>query len=251
MAAPLLELRDLSRIYERRATRNVGVQEVSLRIPPGEILGLLGPNGAGKTTLLKMLALIMEPTAGDIYFDGVAARSLPRGEQARLKRLIGYLPETPFVFNLLTGREYLQFVGEIYGSSGPGLGQRIEAYLERLELTPAADQFVRTYSQGMTKKLALAASLIGGQSILLLDEPTNSLDPRAITLLKEILREERAAGKVIILSTHILDIAERLANRAAVLHHGRLVAVESLEPDQAGARPARSRLEEFFLRTTS
>jgi ABC-2 type transport system ATP-binding protein len=249
--APILELRDLAKVYESRQGRTIGVEGVSLTVRPGEILGLLGPNGAGKTTLLKMAALLSEPTSGDIYFDGVAARSAGMAQLLQFKRRLGYLPESPFVFNLLTGREYLTFIGELYGVERRELGPRIERTMDALDLGEAQDMFLRAFSQGMLKKLSFAAALLHDPAVLLLDEPTNSLDPRMIVKVRDLLAQERAAGKAILLSTHILDVAEKLSDRVAILHRGHLVRVVSLD-ETRDSRPeaGRSPLEDLFLEAT-
>ncbi len=246
-----IKLSEASKIYQKKDSRVIGIEQISLEICSGEILGLLGPNGAGKTTLLKLIATLIEPTSGDIYFNDAALSSLDADKLIAVKREIGYLPETPFVYSKLTGQEYLLYLGELYGVDRDILCDRLAYYFKLFEIDESKNTFLSAYSQGMLKKISLIAALINNQSILILDEPTNSLDPKMVTILKEILTEFKSANKTIILSTHILDIAEKLSDRIAILDKGKLKLVESIAClEKVNENGQRSRLEQLFLEIT-
>lgn len=229
--------------YGREGDRHRALAGVSLRVVPGEIVALLGPNGAGKSTLLRVLALLQRPASGEVYVDKVAALRLGADGVAQLRRRIGFVPDTPFVFNLLTGREMLEYVGELYGRPRESVREGVEQALGRFGLRDAADCFVRTYSQGMLKKLAIAAALVLDADLLLLDEPSNSLDPDAVIALREALAEQRQAGAAIVVSTHLLDLAERLADRVLLLDRGQILHAATL---QASSHPSMSALESLY-----
>jgi ABC-2 type transport system ATP-binding protein len=244
-----IQLDRVTRVYGRGSEQTPGVDEVSLHIQPGEILCLLGPNGAGKTTLLGLLSLLAAPTRGAVYFNDVDARHLRGRARVAVQRRIALVPETPFVYALLTGREFLHFLGDLYGTARPVLEERLRGLLAAFELEAAADRLLRTYSQGMLKKIVIAAALANDPAVLLLDEPTNGLDPAAAAALETLLAHERGQGKTIVLSTHNLDVAERLSDRAAILDRGRLVSVERVEA--TAPRGRRSRLEQLFFEVTN
>jgi ABC-2 type transport system ATP-binding protein len=229
--------------YGREGERHRALDGVSVRVAPGEIVALLGPNGAGKSTLLRVLALMQRPAAGEVYLDKLAALRLGASAVAQLRRRIGLVPDTPFVFNLLTGRELLEYVGELYGRPRAEVRERAEQVLALFGLGDAADCFVRTYSQGMLKKLSIAAALVLEADVLLLDEPSNSLDPDAVITLRETLAEHRRAGAAIVVSTHLLDLAERLADRVLLLDRGQVVHTTTL---QATSHPSVSALERLY-----
>jgi len=218
-----IEAREIAVFFGRGEDRLQALDDVSVTAQPGEIVALLGPNGAGKSTLLKVLALLAQPRKGEVYYGALSSRGMGERTLLALRRRIGLVPETPFVFNLLTGREYLSFAAEIFGVPRADLGPRVERLMTRFDLSAQGDAFVRTYSQGMLKKLVLAAALVHQPEVLLLDEPTNSLDPVSIVTLRETLSEERNRGATIILSTHLLDMAERLADRIVIMDRGRVV----------------------------
>ncbi len=238
-----LEAHEIVVEYGPEGDRHRALDRVSVRVSPGEVVALLGPNGAGKSTLLRVLALLQRPASGEVFVDKVAVLRLGAAAVAQVRRRIGFVPDSPFVFNLLTGRELLEYVGEVYGRPRADVRQRAEQVLARFGLGDAADCFVRTYSQGMLKKLSIAAALVLDADVLLLDEPSNSLDPDAVITLRESLAEQRRAGAAIVISTHLLDLAERLADRVLLLDRGRVLHATGL---QAPNHPAMSALERLY-----
>jgi len=246
-----IKLDKVTRAYGQGSDQTLGVRDLSLDIVPGEVLCLLGPNGAGKTTLIGLLALLATPTRGEIYYNDLNVRHLHGRQRTALQRTIALVPETPFVYALLTGREFLTFVAELYGTARPALEERLARLLSLFELEQAADRLLRTYSQGMLKKVVLAAAFANDPAVLLLDEPTNGLDPAASARVEELLDQARASGKTVLLSTHNLDVAERLGDRVAIMDNGRIACVERIAAPTDGLRRAgRSRLETLFFEVT-
>ncbi|MEJ2080002.1 MAG: ABC transporter ATP-binding protein [Acidobacteriota bacterium] len=217
---PAIEIVQLTKTYGQKTA----VRELSLRFEAGRIHCLLGPNGAGKTTTIKTIMGLKNPTSGDVRINGVSIRSDGIHEA---RRGIGYLPEEPLLYDHLTGREFLQFVSEIYGVSGRRNG--IEGRLAEFEMQTAGDEPIRTYSLGMKKKIAFLATLISDPPILIYDEPTSALDALSARKVKEVLSDYRSRGRLVLFTTHILEIAERLADRIAIMDHGALRFSGSLE----------------------
>jgi ABC-2 type transport system ATP-binding protein len=223
------------------------VNGVSFQVQPGEIFGFLGANGAGKTTTLRMLCGLVRPTAGSALIDGFDIFKQPLEAKARL----GYLDEEPFVHPHLTGREFLDFIGDLYRMPrGPERQQRAERLLGLFELADRTE-LIGAYSHGMKQKIGLASLLIREPSVLLLDEPTNGLDPRSARLVKDLLEELAARGTAVLLSTHILEVAQALCRRIAIIDRGRLVAIGTMDELRAKAGSAQGTLEDLFLRLTA
>jgi len=221
------------------------VRELSLSITRGEVFGFLGPNGAGKTTTIRMLMGILVPSGGRARIEGLDCQR----DGAEVKRRVGYLPDAPAFYDYLRGREILQFVAEMHGLPRPAAAERTAELLERLGLSDAAEEFASNYSTGMKKKLGLACALVHDPPVLILDEPTNGLDPRAQRDVHDRLRAASAAGKTIFLSTHLLDMAERLCTRVGIIHQGALVSVGPVGELRATLAAGGS-LEDVFLRMT-
>src|SRR5262244_3881805 len=221
------------------------VRDLDLSIHKGEVFGFLGPNGAGKTTTIRMMMGILVPTSGRIIIDGLDCRA----DSVEVKRRVGYLPDNPIFYDYLRGREILVFVGEMHGQSRSEAEARARALLRDLALDDAEEEYAVNYSAGMKKKLGLACALIHDPSVLILDEPTNGLDPRASREVQERLRRSAAEGKTIFLSTHLLNMAERLCSRVGIIHKGELVAEGTLPELRARIVPGGS-LEEVFLKVT-
>jgi len=222
------------------------VSSLTLAVQPGEVFGFLGPNGAGKTTTIRMLMGILVPTAGRAFIAGLDCQ----GQRAEVKTEVGYLPDNPIFYDYLRGREILEFVGEMHGLPRRTARRRAGALLESLALADAAEEFAVNYSLGMKKKLGLACALIHEPSVLILDEPTNGLDPLAAREVRQLLLNAASAGKTIFLSTHLLDLAERLCTRIGIIHGGRLVEVGALSDLRQKLAPGGS-LEEIFIKVTS
>jgi ABC-2 type transport system ATP-binding protein len=239
----------------RRFGELIAVQDVNLRVAPGQFFGFLGPNGAGKSTTIKMLTGLLAPSAGRMRILG-----LDLVENAiEVKRQIGVVPEGMALFGRLTGAEYLNFVGRMYGLDRETAAKRAAELLEFMQLADQPKKLVTDYSHGMQKKLALAAAVIHGPKILFLDEPFEGVDAIASGTLKSMLQRMISRGATIFLTSHVLEIVERLCSHLAIIHRGRLVAQGSLEELRAGveARAAAASgavagekltLEEIFLR---
>jgi len=220
----------------RRFGELVAVDNVNLRVTAGQFFGFLGPNGAGKSTTIKMLTGLLAPSSGRIEILG---RDLV-AESVEVKRQIGVVPEGMALFGRLTGAEYLNFVGRMYGLGRAVASQRAAELLEFMQLAGQPKALVADYSHGMQKKLALAAAVIHGPRILFLDEPFEGVDAIASGTLKAMLQRMIAHGATIFLTSHVLEIVERLCSHVAIIHRGRLVAQGSIEELRAGvqAQPA-------------
>jgi ABC-2 type transport system ATP-binding protein len=209
----------------KRFGRSPAVTGIDLSVESGEIFGLVGPNGAGKTTTLKMLATLLPPSSGDAEIDGVSVRREPDA----VRRVIGYMPDTFGVYDDMKVWEYLDFFGRCYGLSAARRRQMIGDLLELVDLTAKRDSYVQHLSRGMQQRLCLAHALVHDPQVLLLDEPASGLDPRARVELRELLRELRALGKTIIISSHILPELEELCTSLAIIDHGRVMASGRVE----------------------
>jgi ABC-2 type transport system ATP-binding protein len=256
MSPPAISTQGLS----RRFGDLVAVQDVNLQVAAGQFFGFLGPNGAGKSTTIKMLTGLLAPTAGRIQILGLDLLAKP----SEVKRQIGVVPEGMALFGRLTGAEYLNFVGRMYGLDRQTAAHRAAELLEFMQLADQTRTLVTDYSHGMQKKLALAAAVIHGPKILFLDEPFEGVDAIASGTLKAMLQRMIARGATIFLTSHVLEIVERLCSHVAIIHRGQLVAQGSLEELRAGVSaevaaanddgaspPAGEKLtlEQIFLRT--
>jgi len=220
------------------------VDDLTLTVPGGQIFGFLGPNGAGKTTSVKMAVGLLVPDKGRVLIGDhdVAA------EPERAKAVIGYVPDRGFLYPKLTAREHLRFLAAVYRLPGPE--QRIQQWLELLQLAEVADSPTETYSHGMRSKLAWAAALIHDPQVLFLDEPTEGLDPPSARLVKDLLRTLRDRGRTVFLCTHIMELAQGLCDRVGIIARGQLLAEGSLEELQARSVAGAVSLEDVFLELT-
>jgi ABC-2 type transport system ATP-binding protein len=239
-APPMIEAIGLQKSYGDTQA----VKGIDLAVQPGEIFGFLGPNGAGKTTTIKMLTGLLRPTAGvarigghDIQRDPIAAKSL-----------IGYVPDEPYLPEKLSAREFLEFIAGLYQLDRAQARRRGEELLRLFGLEDRGDELVGGYSHGMRQKTALAGALLHNPRAFFLDEPTVGLDPRSARLIKDILREVSDRGTAVFMSTHILEIAERMCDRVAIISDGRVIAVGTMDELRAG-RTGES-LEDIFLDLT-
>jgi ABC-2 type transport system ATP-binding protein len=218
---------------------------LNLTVPRGEMFGFLGPNGAGKTTTIRMMMGILVPSGGTVRIAGLDCHQ----DGAEVKRRVGYLPDSPIFYDYLRGREIIQFIGEMHGLSAAEALKRTDRLMGEFGLEEVAQEYAVNYSMGMKKKLGLACALIHEPSVLILDEPTNGLDPRASRDVQQRLRKSADEGMTIFLSTHILDMAERLCSRIGIIHHGQLVATGS--PQELKEKvTAGGTLEQVFLAVT-
>jgi len=222
------------------------VDGVDLTVCRGEVFGLLGPNGAGKTTTVNMCTGLLRPTSGTVLIGGMDVGSAAR----EVKRLIGYVPDEPYLYDKLTGREFVTFMGELYGIRGD-LAGRVQELLGYFGLLDAADDLIGGYSHGMKQKTGLCGMLVHDPVLLFLDEPTVGLDPKSARLLKDTLRSLANQGRAVVLCTHILEIAEAICDRVAILDRGHVIAQGSLDQlrQKAHAGSGES-LEDIFLRLT-
>lgn len=223
------------------------VNNISFSVEPGEIFGFLGINGAGKTTTLKMLAGVLKPTSGRIRIGEFDMSSQPE----KAKNITGYIPDRPYLYNKLTGREFLQFVCDLYSISSKDSDYRIDALLEEYGLTKWNNELVESYSHGMKQRLATCAALVHNPKVLIVDEPMVGLDPHGAKFLKEAFRRYADDGMSILLSTHSLNVAEEVADRLAIIHQGSIIAIGTLEHIRAKVGDIEICLEEVFLRLTS
>ena len=238
----LIETRNLSKLYGDKTA----VNNVTFDVYGGEVFGFLGPNGAGKTTTIKMIVGLLLPTSGSVKVAGYDIISQP----LQAKAISGYVPDTPNLYAKLTARELLRFVGDLYNLDRKQAAQRTDELLRVLDLASAADDTVDSYSHGMQQKASLAAALMHDPKVLVLDEPTVGLDPKSARLIKDILRQMADRGAAVFLSTHILEIAERMCDRIGIINKGALVAVGTMEELRSLGKAGETSLEDIFLSLT-
>ncbi len=236
-----IEIRNLKKSFRK----TVAVADLSLRVAPGELVGLIGPNGAGKSTTVKLLTGQLVADGGEIL---VAGEDVLKDPMAA-RRAIGYVPQDLALHPFLTGREVLEFVAEVREMPPEAAAPRITALLARFGLTEAASRLTREYSEGMARKLAICAALLGSPPLLVLDESLNGLDPRAAAEVKAVLVEELARGTAILLVSHILDVLEKLCHRVVLIDGGRAVA-HLARAELDALRAQGTSLEEFFITHT-
>ena len=222
------------------------VDKVSLRVTPGEIYGFLGPNGAGKTTTIKMLAGIMRPTSGQVFIDGLDLQKHPIEVKAR----VGFIPDRPFLYEKLTGLEFMSFIANLYGINGVGLEDRIQQFLELFELAEWSRELVGSYSHGMKQRLIMSAALIHEPRVFIVDEPMVGLDPKGARLIKRIFNKLKNGGLTVFMSTHTLGIAEELCDRIGIIQKGKLLVEGTVDELKEMAGQEDPRLESIFLHLT-
>jgi ABC-2 type transport system ATP-binding protein len=237
----MIAIHDVTKRYGPK----VAVQDLSLEVRAGELFAFLGPNGAGKTTTIKMLCGLLFPTAGTVQVGGFDLAT--QGDQARA--LISYVPDQPYLYEKLTGREFLQFTADLYGMPPELSREKIAEVIELFHLEEFADDLTERYSHGMRQRTVFAAALVHDPKLLIADEPTVGLDPKSIRELKTLLRELASNGMTVFLSTHTLDIAEELADRIGIIDHGRLIGCGTLTDLRKQAAIDGS-LEDLFLKIT-
>ncbi|ABR47048.1 ABC transporter related [Alkaliphilus metalliredigens QYMF] len=239
----MLKLEKVSKAYQKGTVK--AVDDISFEVKPGEIFGFLGPNGAGKTTTLKMIVGLLKPDEGNIYIDGMDNQE----ESLETKKIISYVPDTHEVYERLTGIEYLNFIADMYAVSREERVQRIQYYLEVFQLKEAVNDLIKSYSHGMKQKIVLIGALIHDPKIFILDEPMVGLDPKASFQLKEIMRLRCQEGKSVFFSTHVLEVAEKLCDRIAIIRKGEIIACGTME-EIRGQRKQQESLENIFLELT-
>ncbi len=221
------------------------VADLDLTIPTGEIIGFIGPNGAGKTTTIKMMTGVLNPDEGDILINGKSIQKEP----LEAKRQFGLVPDSPDMFLRLKGIEYLNFMGDIYEVDTQVRQQRIEALAETFEMKEALNDKILSYSHGMRQKIIIMGVLINEPEVWILDEPMTGLDPQSSFRLKQMMKEHAAKGKTVFFSTHVLEVAEKLCDKIAIIAHGKMIYFGTLE-DLRAQHGENQSLEELFLEVT-
>jgi ABC-2 type transport system ATP-binding protein len=224
----------------------VAVDFLNLEIKSGEVFGLLGPNGSGKSSTLKMILGLVKPDSGfvDVFGVNVQERAVD------VKRMTGYVPESPKIYEFLTGLEFLDLTGDIYGMNPSEKKKRIEEYLRAMELEGREGDLISSYSEGMKQKIVVISALIHRPRLLLLDEPLSGLDPRSARIIKDLIHELASEGVTTIMSTHVLEIAQAMCDRIAIMYEGRLLALGTMEELRQEASMPSSGLEDIFLKLT-
>jgi ABC-2 type transport system ATP-binding protein len=235
-----------TRLLTKRYGSLTAVDELELEVGAGELFGFLGPNGAGKTTTIKMLVGLLRPTSGTATVAGIDIVREPERAKAR----IGYVPDAAALYEKLSAREFLEFSADLYRVEPSARNRRIDALLKFFDLQERANDFLSSYSRGMRQKISLAAALLHDPQVLFLDEPTVGLDPLSARQMKDILQDFCREGKTVFLSTHILEIAERMCTRLAIINHGKLVAIGTLEELRKIVGRDGQSLEQIFLDLT-
>ncbi|MCZ6698261.1 MAG: ABC transporter ATP-binding protein [Planctomycetota bacterium] len=222
------------------------VDNISLEVEPGTVFAFLGPNGAGKTTTIKMLAGLLTPDSGSIEVCGLPMS----GDAVEAKSRIAYVPDQPFLYDKLSAREFLRFVGQMYSLDNERIEERSRHYMRRLAIEGFADQLIEGYSHGMKQKTVLAAALLHEPDVLIVDEPMVGLDPAGMRIVKGLFRDWADSGRTVFMSTHTLDMAEAIADHIAIINQGQIVACGTL--NDLKTRAAREhRLEDIFLDLTT
>jgi ABC-2 type transport system ATP-binding protein len=235
----VIELSDVVKRYGRF----VAVDRLSLRVERGELFAFLGPNGAGKTTTLKMIVGLLRPDSGSVTIDGQPLRA----DSLALRAQLGYVPDRAFLYDKLTGREFLRFVGDVFRVEAAARDREIARLAETFQMTEFLDSLAESFSHGMRQRLSFAAALLHRPRALVVDEPMVGLDPVSARILKRVLRDEVAGGTSVFLSTHSLDVAEEVADRIGILSRGRLLATGTLD-ELRTLYGVGSDLETLFLR---
>ncbi len=230
----------------KRYGRFTAVDAIDLTVPAGQLFGFLGPNGAGKTTTLRMIAGILRPTAGRVRLAGIDVAENPVAAKAHL----GFIPDRPFIYEKLTGTEFLRFVAGLFGQAGAPVEHRGRELLALFDLEEWRDELVESYSHGMRQKLIIASAFIHRPSVIVVDEPMVGLDPKAAKILKELFRRYVERGHTIMMSTHTLEVAEGLCDRIAIIQDGAIRACGTLDELRVHAAMGDDGLEAIFLRLT-
>ena len=238
----MIRLESLTKTYGKF----VAVDNIDLHVPRGTMFGFVGPNGAGKTTTLRIIAGIMRPTAGRIWLGGDDVVADPMAAKARL----GFIPDRPFLYEKLTGAEFLRFVAGLYRQDGEVVEKRIDELLEVFELSRWKHELIESYSHGMRQKLIISSALIHRPECIVVDEPMVGLDPKAARLLKDILRQFVDRGGTVLMSTHTLDIAETMCDKIAIIQAGKIVAQGTMAELREQTAAGNASLEELFLKLT-
>jgi ABC-2 type transport system ATP-binding protein len=222
------------------------VNSINLEVPRGELFGFLGPNGAGKTTTLRMIAGILRPTSGSVHIGGIDLAADPIAAKSKL----GFIPDRPFIYEKLTGSEFLRFVAGLYSQEGAQIEHRARELLALFDLEQWRDELVESYSHGMRQKLIISSAFVHRPEVIVVDEPMVGLDPKAARILKDLFREYTHRGHTIMMSTHTLEVAETMCDRIGIIQGGVIRACGTMEELRASAETGTMGLEDIFLRLT-
>ncbi|HXD48376.1 MAG TPA: ABC transporter ATP-binding protein [Gemmatimonadaceae bacterium] len=238
----MIELTNLTKRYGGFTAVNA----INLEVPRGELFGFLGPNGAGKTTTLRMIAGILRPTGGSVKIAGIDLAADPIAAKSRL----GFIPDRPFIYEKLTGAEFLRFVAGLYNQEGPQVEHRARELLALFDLEEWRDELVESYSHGMRQKLIISSAFVHRPEVIVVDEPMVGLDPKAARILKDLFREYTRRGQTIMMSTHTLEVAETMCDRIGIIQGGVIRACGTMAELRASAQAGTMGLEQIFLRLT-
>jgi ABC-2 type transport system ATP-binding protein len=238
----VIRLKDLTKRYGKFTA----VDGITLDVPRGELFGLLGPNGAGKTTTMRMIAGILRPTSGSVHVDDVDLLRHPLEAKAR----IGFIPDRPFVYDKLTGGEFLRFAAALYGQDGAAVERRIDELLEIFDLAAWKHELTESYSHGMRQKLIICGALVHRPALIIVDEPMVGLDPKSARLLKDLFRQFVDLGGTVLMSTHTLEVAEIMCDRIAIVFRGRIAAQGTMAEMRQQTESGDMSLEDLFLKLT-
>jgi ABC-2 type transport system ATP-binding protein len=238
----MIELRNLSKRFDR----TLAVDDLNLNIAAGEIFGFIGPNGAGKTTTIRMMGGLLMPTAGSIRIDGISMVEAP----VEVKKRLGFIPDRPYLYEKLTGMEFMNFSGDLYGINDTAIQDKSEELLKMFALFNWRHELIEAYSHGMKQRLIIAAALLHDPKVIIVDEPMVGLDPAAVKMVKGILRQLALNGKTIFMSTHTLSVAENLCDRIGIIHKGSLIALGTMGELKNATNLREGDLEEVFIRLT-
>jgi ABC-2 type transport system ATP-binding protein len=230
----------------KRYGKFTAVDGIDLVIPTGELFGFLGPNGAGKTTTFRMIAGILQPSSGTVEIGGIDIIRQP----LEAKKRLGFIPDRPFVYDKLTGGEFLRFAAALYGQEGPAIERRIDELLEMFELSRWKDELTETYSHGMRQKLIISGALVHRPEVIVVDEPMVGLDPKSARLLKDLFRHFVDRGGTVLMSTHTLEVAETMCDRIAIVHGGKIAAHGTMAEVREQTSSEDLGLEDLFLKLT-
>ena len=222
------------------------VNGINLEVPRGELFGFLGPNGAGKTTTMRMIAGILRPTGGSVEVGGIDVVANPVAAKSKL----GYIPDRPFIYEKLTGTEFLRFVAGLYDQEGPDVEHRAHELLALFDLEEWRDEMVESYSHGMRQKLIISSAFVHRPEVIVVDEPMVGLDPKAARILKDLFREYTRRGHTVMMSTHTLEVTETMCDRIAIIQGGVIRACGTMADLRASAESGTMGLEEIFLKLT-
>jgi ABC-2 type transport system ATP-binding protein len=230
----------------KRYGKFTAVDGINLTVPSGELFGFLGPNGAGKTTTFRMIAGILQPTSGTVEIGEIDILQRP----LEAKKRLGFIPDRPFVYDKLTGGEFLRFAAALYGQQGPDVERRIDELLEMFELSRWKDELTEAYSHGMRQKLIISGALVHRPEVIVVDEPMIGLDPKSARLLKDLFRQFVDRGGTVLMSTHTLEVAETMCDQIAIVHGGKIIAHGTMAEVQEQTSSEDLGLEDLFLKLT-